>query len=234
MSISKRFIYKRNRYLSKFIFSRTLINGQVQERSWLIYFTNIKAIFCGPCKLFGEKQPLTMGYSDLSNVSQRVKEHEESCAHKTNVITYLNRCKVTKLVDDSLKNQIETKINYWRNVLKRVICVIQAWASRGLVFRGKDEKFGSQHNGNYMLLLVLVAEFDPFLKNHIEKHGNPGSGKISYLSSTVCKELIQLMSEQLLKKNYWRSKESEIFLYKCWFHAWCIAFRSAYIYFTIR
>jgi len=66
-----------------------------------------------------------------------------------------------------------------------VVAVVKALASRGLSFRGHDEKFGSSHNGNYLMSLELIAEFDPFLAEHISRYGNIGSGQTSYLSSTM-------------------------------------------------
>jgi hypothetical protein len=38
-------------------------------------------------------------------------------------------------------------------------------------------------------------QFDPFFKEHLETHGNKGKGKPSYLSSTICDKLIDLMGE---------------------------------------
>ena len=52
---------------------------------------------------------------------------------------------------------------YWRDVLKRIVVVIKYLGERGLPFRGDDETFGSAHNGPYWIL--VIAEFDPFLKN---------------------------------------------------------------------
>jgi len=46
--------------------------------------------------------------------------------------------------------------------------------NRSLTFRGKEEKFGSDKNGNYMISLELIAEFDPFLATHIATCRNPG------------------------------------------------------------
>lgn len=78
--------------------------------------------------------------------------------------------------------------------------VVKSLASRGLPFRGSDEHFGSLQNGNYMMLLELIAEFDPFLSEHIKLYGNKGKGSTSYLSLTICNEFIQIMSGELLKK----------------------------------
>lgn len=61
-------------------------------------------------------------------------------------------------------------MGYWKNVLKRVIAVIKKLGSRSFLFRGSVEKFGSQNNGNFMMCLKLISEFDPFLSNHIVSH----------------------------------------------------------------
>ena len=70
---------------------------------------------------------------------------------------------------------------------------IKFLAQRGLSFRGSQETFGSNSNGNYLGALELIAKFDPFLAQHIQKYGGAGKGIASYLSKTTCEELIELM-----------------------------------------
>ncbi|KAG5886444.1 hypothetical protein JTB14_024658 [Gonioctena quinquepunctata] len=101
-------------------------------------------------------------------------------------------------IQSSLTAQLNEEISYWKNILKRVVAVIKGLASRGLAFRGSNEKFGDQHSGNYIMLLELITEFDPLLTKHIERYANQGSGKTSYLSKTVCDEFIYLMAEKVL------------------------------------
>ena len=103
-------------------------------------------------------------------------------------------------LNTALTEQTQNDIEYWRNILKRVVASIKSLASRGLSFRGYDEKFGSLHNGNYMMSLELIAEFDPLLSVHIKTYGNAGRGSVSYHSSTICDEFIELMAEELLEK----------------------------------
>ena len=38
-----------------------------------------------------------------------------------------------------------------------------------------------------------MTEYDDFLRQHIQNHGNPGRGHTNYLSSTIYKELVRLM-----------------------------------------
>lgn len=92
---------------------------------------------------------------------------------------------------------MQEECNYWEHVLNRIIAVIRTLAERGLAFRGTDEKFGSLQNGNFLGLLELISQFDPFLAGHIAKYGNSGKGNPSYLSKTICDELIQLMAQKI-------------------------------------
>ena len=48
-------------------------------------------------------------------------------------------------------------------------------------------------------MLELLAQFDPFMEEHLKPYGNPGRGKVSYLSANICEELIQVMGKQLLR-----------------------------------
>ncbi|CAB3242520.1 unnamed protein product [Arctia plantaginis] len=100
-------------------------------------------------------------------------------------------------IDHDLVIQTETEISYWRNVLRRVVGATKALSSRGLPFRGSDEKFGSPNNGNFLMLIEFLASFDPFLEEHIRKFSNKGSGSRSYLSKTIYEEFIQLLAQKV-------------------------------------
>lgn len=72
-----------------------------------------------------------------------------------------------------LLSQHEHEVTYCRNVLKRVVSVVKKLASRSLEFRGDEEKFGSVKNGNFMMCLELIAEYDFFLADNNARFGNP-------------------------------------------------------------
>lgn len=42
-----------------------------------------------------------------------------------------------------------------------------------------------------------IAEFDGFLKDHIDKYGNPGKGRTSYLSSQICNEFLMIIENKI-------------------------------------
>ena len=93
-------------------------------------------------------------------------------------------------VDSLLVCQIEEEQKYWSALIVRVIEIVKFLAERSFAFRGSDEKIGSYNNGNYLGLLKLLAEFDPFMAEHIKNHANKGKRHLSYLSKTTCEEFI--------------------------------------------
>ena len=81
---------------------------------------------------------------------------------------------------------------YWTEVLRRIVSVIKFLSKRGLSFLEKDEQFSSPKNGSFLGALELIAEYDPFLKAHIETYGNKGRRSVFSLSKTICEKLGQL------------------------------------------
>ena len=88
-------------------------------------------------------------------------------------------------VDVELAQQAEQVENYWRSVLKRLISVIKFSCERGLALRGENEIMGSAANGNNLGVLELLAQYDDFLKQHIQKHANLGSGHTIFTQQYV-------------------------------------------------
>ena len=83
-------------------------------------------------------------------------------------------------------------------MLTHVVSVIHFLASRGLPFHGENQIIGSAKNGNYLGILELLSEFDPFLEEHLKLYGNRGKVNLSYLSANICEEFIELMGQQVL------------------------------------
>ena len=103
-----------------------------------------------------------------------------------------------------LIEQYQVERIYAKAVLERVVATIKFLAERSLAFRGNDQVIGSPSNGNFLGILELLSQFDPFLTAHSEKYGNKGEGSISYLSSTTCDQLKAIIGKAVLstiKKN---------------------------------
>lgn len=63
------------------------------------------------------------------------------------------------------------------------------------------------------MCLELIAEFDPFFASHISKYGNKGSGSggVSYLSSTICNEVITIMATKVTQQIMTEVRSSKYF-----------------------
>ncbi|XP_025412709.1 zinc finger MYM-type protein 5-like [Sipha flava] len=162
------------RKLPSSIFIRTLHNGQITNREWLLYSLSANALFCFQCLLFSNKKSnlgnLKFGLKNWGKCEEKVKCHEEGQQHGESIRIWFSRTQKTATsIDKMLHEEMKSKSDYWTNVLHRVIATITFLAERGLPFRGKNNEFGSVHNGNYMGCLELIAKFDPFLSGHISK-----------------------------------------------------------------
>ena len=188
----------RTRSLTNDLFNCRLQNNEVVPREWLLYSPSTGSVYCYACKLLSpqtQQHAFISGFSDWKH-SERIGDHEKSLEHRRNMLSLIQRSQVVCRVDAALVRQCEAEQRYWTEVLRRVVTVIKFLAARGLAFRGDNELLGSVHNGNYLGTLEVIAHFDPFLKEHLVKHGNKGKGKPSYISSTVCDEFIALMGDK--------------------------------------
>ena len=166
---------------------------------------------CTACKLFSQvKSQFTIGFDDWKNVHTRIVSHEISTPHQSAISAWISRRGICN-IQTSIIDQNHQQYKYWQQVLERVVKVILFLGERGLALRGKDETIGSVHNGNLLGILELLSEYDGFLAKHIERYGNPGRGRTSHLSSTICNEFIDIIGDLMLKNIIQETKESKYY-----------------------
>ena len=169
----------KKRFVQKEYFSRHLKNGEIVTRDWLIYSPSKGRVFCYVCKLFSNDQPsqFITGFDDWKNDIVRISSHEHSKDHFCPVS---NKSKYLKdnRIDKELENVRQKAFSYWSEVLKRIVAVVKFLSERGLGYRGDNEFIGCPNNGNFLGCIELLAEFDPFIREHIEKFKNPGKGQV--------------------------------------------------------
>jgi len=198
-------IYKDGtRKLTKSMFFAELHNGTKVKREWLRTSSTLKKVFCVPCTLFcrhGNRLQLSyFGFNDWKNASAGLGAHERSIEHRDCTVALIKRQSQSATgIGRQMKEQYEQEKCYWRAVLKRNIAAIQFLSARGLPFRGHNSELGSTHNGNYLGILELIGKFDDFMASHLTKYGNRGRGHVSYLSHTICDELILLIATEVRK-----------------------------------
>ena len=101
------------------------------------------------------------GYDDWRNLQKFLENHAKKGYHVLAISMYLNRTKLSGRIDSELEKQLTETCDYWKNMLRRIIETILFLSGRGLPFRGSDEHFGSNHNGNYLGILEILSKFSP-------------------------------------------------------------------------
>lgn len=127
------------------------------------------------------------------------------------MLTLKKRLSSSNRVDSNLEQQIDNEQNNWGAVLKRIIATVKLLASMGLAFRGHREGAQSNRKGNFLSFIDYLAEFDTFLKLHLEKYRNRGTGNVNYLSHTICDEFISLMADEVKSRLITEVKEAIYF-----------------------
>lgn len=201
LSKSRRVYGSQNRFANPDMFFHRLVNGEKIPREWLIYSPSTGLVFCYICKLFGSAGAVaddlcSTGLNDWKNAYTRIPSHERSDTHILAVKTAYEYS-VSRRIDTNLAEQMKHEQLYWTDVLRRVVAVILFLGKNGLAFRGDNEIIGEKNNGNYLGSLELIAQFDPFLQEHLRRYGNKGKGSVSYLSATICDQFIQLLGEKV-------------------------------------
>ena len=183
------------RFCRKVFFEKQLKNGETYNRSNLIYSPSTGRIFCYPCMLYSKvTSAFTKGYDDWKHAINYIHDHENSDHHRDAMLAMASYSDSKCRIDKQLALEQEREREQWKAVMRRVISVVKFLAERGLPFEGEDNILGSVHNGNFLGLMELVAQYDPFLADYLARHGNKGRGKPSYLSNTIYNELIDMMS----------------------------------------
>lgn len=196
---TERLIGENKRFLTEAHFYRYKSNQRI-KRDWLILSPSTFSLFCWICKLFSKtffSTLSTTGFSDWKHAAERLHEHENAYFHREAVCCMIQRKKTSCRIDSSIIEQTNCENKYWFEVLRRVVAVTKFLATRGLPFFGRNETIGSCSNGNYLGCMELISKFDPFLAKHLQKYGNPGKGRTSYLSSTTLNEFIDLMGNKV-------------------------------------
>lgn len=133
-----------NRRFPVSVLNKTLRNGEVNERTWLIYSVSKDVVYCFCCKLFScTNSALTkFGCNDWKNVHNIIKEHETSKIHFHSLKMLMElsvRLSTIKTIDAAHQRALNIETQHWQNVLERLFAIVEFLSQQCLSFRGKVE-----------------------------------------------------------------------------------------------
>ncbi|XP_077292326.1 zinc finger MYM-type protein 1-like [Arctopsyche grandis] len=175
------------RCFSKKYFKWTNQSGIEIQRTWLGYSVKLNRAYCEPCWLFADKKKIyynsswVKGIQDWRGLSKKISILEKSQVHTKSCCTY-DLWKNSETMDEYISSELKSRVNYWRQVIHRIINVILTLAKCNLAFR------------KFLSLIKLLATYDPLLESLITKHK---AGFVTYLSAKIQNEIIQLISTQI-------------------------------------
>ncbi|KAG2589507.1 hypothetical protein PVAP13_5NG361343 [Panicum virgatum] len=153
------------------------------------------------------------GYNDWTHLGTRLTEHETSADHVLNMTTWYelrSRLQKDQTIDKAAQRQLEKEKDHWRKVLFRIICIVRYVAKHSLAFRGTNSKLYDDSNGNFLGLIEMLAEFDPFIQEHV-RHITNEETHVHYLDHKIQNELIHMLALAIKSEIITKIKRAKYF-----------------------
>ena len=133
-----------------------------------------------------------------------LKSHETNREHIINMTKWIElekRLTTKQTIDKHIQEQINKEKEHWEKVLLRIIAIVKYLSKNNLAFRGTNERIYEKGNGNFLSLIVMLAEFDPIMQEHVRRIKS-NETRNHFLSNTIQNEFIEMIVFQVKKVNH--------------------------------
>jgi hypothetical protein len=190
-----------SRHFSYAHYLRKMKNGELSDRKWLVYSKHVDIMFC--CKIFNcsicKISLAHDGFGDWRHINDRLKDHETSMEHITNMNTWNElRARLAKAltIDKEIQEEIKREKEHIRQVLLRLVAIVKFLSKRCLAFSGSKEQLYNDQNGNIYACVEMIAEFDVVMQDHLRRIKNKET-RYRYLRHKIQDALIYLMTSSM-------------------------------------
>ncbi|PNT72528.1 hypothetical protein BRADI_2g45541v3 [Brachypodium distachyon] len=208
---------KLNRRFSALSYSRVLPNGEKCDIEWLVYRKELNRVCCFCCKLLrkGHVKGLLVneGFNDWMHLNVRLKEHETSREHVTNMAAWYEcrlRFQNNQTIDKVAQRELEKEKEHWRKVLHRILLIVPFLGERNIAFRGSNCNLYQDNNGNFLGLIQMLAQFDQVMREHVDRITNDRI-RDHYLGPSIQNELINLLATAIRSEIIGKIKKAKYF-----------------------
>ncbi len=166
----------------KRVYQRSLSTSKKVNRQWVtveVKERNVVAVYCNVCLAFAKQDSaFTAGLKKFTHVYERIADHEKSKSHEAAVTAFFNaqaEKDIGTLMNREAMGLRKRKVEQNIQVLERILSTIKFIGKQAMPFRGHrneslyDLTDASVNHGNFLELILLIAQFDEPLKRHVDK-----------------------------------------------------------------
>jgi hypothetical protein len=201
----------------KRVFFSTLPDGSQIPRLWISYNVNKNTFVCSSCMVFSTEKNSHWASCGVAAVSQNlyksVLKHESSASHVAAVDARLRVTNYTG-VSDLLRTQRRDEVRTRRKIVEAIIRIVIVLVRQSLAFRshrhesvsamvaeGEVKASPEDRLGNFVAIVMLYAQADPLLREHIRKHAGKRGSKsskgrgstVTFLSKTFINKVLEIL-----------------------------------------